>query len=47
MKKFTLLAVLMLLLFGGCSTKEFNEGVDSITSDVSGAFDEGKDKSAD
>jgi len=46
MKKFTLLAVLMLLVFGGCSAKEFNAGVESITGDVSGKFDEGKDKSA-
>ena len=47
MKKFTLLALLTLLLFGGCSAKEFNEGVDSISGDISEKFDEGKDKSAD
>ena len=41
------LIVVMILVFGGCSAKEFNEGVDSITGDVSGKFDEGKDKSAD
>ncbi len=46
MKKFTLLAVLMALVLGGCSAKEFNEGVESITNDVSSKFDEGKDKSA-
>ena len=44
MKKFALLAVLMALVFGGCSAKEFNDGVDSITGDVSGKFEEGKDK---
>jgi len=47
MKKFALLAVLMALVFGGCSAKEFNEGVDSITSDISSKQEEGRDKSAD
>lgn len=47
MKKFFVLSIFLALVFGGCSAKEFNEGVDSITSDVSGAFEEGRDKSAD
>ncbi|MCW8895285.1 MAG: hypothetical protein OQK48_05780 [Sulfurimonas sp.] len=37
----------LILVFTGCSTKEFNEGVDSITSDISRLFEEGKDKSSD
>ena len=32
------------MIFGGCSAKEFNEGVDSMTNDVSTAFEEGQDK---
>jgi hypothetical protein len=46
MAKFAGLIVVMILVFGGCSAKEFNDGVDSITGDVSKKFDEGKDKSA-
>ena len=47
MKRFALLSVLFVIVFGGCSAKEFNEGVDSITSDISEKFEEGRDKSAD
>jgi len=47
MKKFIILGVLLAVIFGGCSAKEFNEGVDSITSDISNTFEEGRDKSAD
>lgn len=41
------LTFLLLIVFAGCSAKEFNEGVDSITSDISRVFEEGKDKSSD
>lgn len=46
MKKFIILSAFIVLVFGGCSAKEFNEGVDSVTSDISNAFEEGKDKSS-
>lgn len=35
------------MIFGGCSAKEFNEGVESITGDISKTFEEGRDKSGD
>lgn len=44
--KVLFLTMITLLLFTGCSAKEFNEGVDSITRDVSNAFEGSKDKSA-
>ncbi|MDD3818056.1 MAG: hypothetical protein PHI89_08210 [Thiovulaceae bacterium] len=44
--KLFFLSLVTLTLFVGCSAKEFNEGVDSITSDISTAFEEGRDKSA-
>ena len=47
MKIFIFLAVTTLLIFGGCSAKEFNEGVDSITGDISEKFEDGQDKSSD
>lgn len=40
------LITIMMLVFIGCSTKEFNEGVDSITGDITNAFENAKDKSA-
>lgn len=46
-KKFYVLAIVLAVLFGGCSAKEFNEGVESITGDVSNVFEEGRDKSGD
>lgn len=45
--KLFFLSLVTLALFAGCSAKEFNEGVESITSDISNAFEEGRDKSAD
>ncbi|MDD3443713.1 hypothetical protein [Sulfurimonas denitrificans] len=45
MKNLFLMGVLSLLLLG-CSTKEFNSGVKSITSDITNAFEGSKDKSA-
>jgi uncharacterized protein YcfL len=36
-----------MLIFIGCSAKEFNKGVDSITGDITNAFEKSKDKSAD
>ncbi|MBU1659660.1 hypothetical protein KKG72_11525 [bacterium] len=44
MKSF-LFAVATIIILSGCSTKEFNEGVESITSDVSEAFENSRDKS--
>jgi len=35
------------LLLNACSAKEINQGVDSITSDISNAFEGSKDKTAD
>ena len=46
MKKFFVLSIFLAVVFSGCSAKEFNEGVDSITGDISKTFEEGKDKSA-
>ena len=47
MKSLIIFSVFTVLVFSGCSAKEFNDGVDSISSDISNAFEEGKDKSAD
>jgi len=47
MKNFILASLFLAVVFGGCSAKEFNEGVDSITGDVSKVFEEGRDKSED
>ncbi len=44
MKKSLILIGLVAMIFGGCSAKEFNEGVDSITGDISKTFEEGQDK---
>ena len=44
MKKSLVLISLMVIIFGGCSAKEFNEGVDSITGDISKTFEDGRDK---
>lgn len=41
-----LLLVCITLLFTGCSAKEFNAGVDSISGDIKNAFENSKDKSA-
>ncbi len=46
MKKSLVLISLMLIIFGGCSAKEFNEGVKSITGDISKTLEDGRDKSA-
>jgi hypothetical protein len=45
MIKTLLLTVSTLLVLSACSAKEFNEGVDSITGDITEKFDEGVDKS--
>ena len=45
--RFLFIAAIALFIFSGCSAKEFNEGVDSISSDISNAFEGAKDKSAD
>lgn len=46
MFKYLIISILSLLIFIGCSAKEFNSGVDSITSDVTNAFEESKDNSS-
>jgi hypothetical protein len=46
MLKHSLLTLLISLFMLGCSAKEFNNGVESITSDISNAFEGSKDKSA-
>lgn len=35
--------LLLFFVFTGCSVKEFNAGVDSITSDIATAFNNSKD----
>jgi len=42
MFKTLLIATLSLFLSAACSVKEFNSGVDSITSDATNAFEESK-----
>lgn len=44
--KILLLTIAAISIFAGCSAKEFNNGVESITNDISNAFERGKDKSA-
>jgi len=41
------LTIIAMIVFSGCSAKEFNEGVNSITTDITNAFEGAKDKSAD
>ncbi|MDY0123524.1 hypothetical protein [Sulfurimonas sp.] len=45
--RFLFLASITLLIFWGCSSKEINEGVENITSDITNAFEGAKDKSGD
>ena len=47
MKSFIILGAFVALLLGGCSAKEFNAGAESMTSDISNAFEGSRDKSAD
>jgi hypothetical protein len=47
MIRFIITSILTIAIFSGCSVKEFNEGVDSITNDISTKLEEGKDKSQD
>lgn len=46
MKRFIVLSLLLAVMFGGCTAKEFGEGVDSITNDIADVFEEGRDKSS-
>ncbi|MFA5233215.1 MAG: hypothetical protein WC390_02365 [Sulfurimonas sp.] len=41
------LTIITLVIFSGCSAKEFNEGLDSIGTDITNAFEGGRDKSKD
>lgn len=43
--KHIIFSILTLYLLSGCSVKEFNDGVDSITNDISEAFNNSKDDS--
>ncbi|MBN2816300.1 MAG: hypothetical protein JXQ67_06415 [Campylobacterales bacterium] len=45
MKELTL-TLLISLLFIGCSAKEFNAGVDSVTTDITNVFEKSKDNSS-
>ena len=45
MKNIIIVSLLAVFAFGGCSAKEFNERVDSLTGDVSEKFEEGVDHS--
>ncbi len=47
MKNFIIIGAFLALLLGGCSAKEFNKGADGIINDISNAFEESRDKSAD
>ncbi|NOR57921.1 MAG: hypothetical protein GQ474_05290 [Sulfurimonas sp.] len=47
MIKFIIVSIFTIILFNGCSAKEFNEGVDSVTGDISNAIENGRDKSND
>ncbi len=44
--KLILLGIIGIFVLTGCSAKEFNDGVDSITNDISKAFEESKDTSS-
>jgi len=44
--KYILLTLTAFFLFSGCSTKQINGNVESITGDISNAFDGSTDKSA-
>ena len=44
MKKLIILSAIIAIIFGACSAKEINEGVDSITSDVTNAINKEDDK---
>lgn len=46
MLQHTFIAILLSCLLIGCSAKEFNSGVDGVTSDIKNAFEGSKDKSA-
>jgi len=46
MKSFIILGAFVALLLGGCSAKEFNAGANSMTNDITGAFEGSKDSSA-
>ena len=46
MIKIISIAVISSFVLLGCSAKEFNAGADSITSDITGAFEGSKDNSS-
>lgn len=45
--KYLIFLITALFLLGGCSAKEINEGFDGMRHDVSKAFEDSRDKSAD
>ena len=44
--KILILSIAIISVFAGCSAKEINANVDSITGDISNLIEDGKDKSA-
>ncbi len=44
--KTLLLTIITISIFAGCSAKEINAGVDSVTGDIKNAFEKGKDNSS-
>lgn len=47
LRLFGVFSLVFLLNFTGCSIKQINENVDSITGDITSAFEGSRDKSAD
>jgi len=46
MIRYSIVVFTTVFILSGCSTKEINGGVDSITSDITKAFEDSKDKSS-
>lgn len=44
MKKSIILSIVVAITLGACSAKEVNEGVDSVTSDISNAINKGTEE---
>lgn len=44
MKKLIILSAILAIVLGACSAKEINEGVESVTSDITNAINKKDDK---